>query len=108
MLPHRLDLLSRSFNNFTLQYVDASMYQVSLLYPQLTLCTILGWSDVCLISQVARGLVLPLTVLLTFVLQASPPSKMAAISCGVVTLGFFIGVGWDRVGGGNSASAISG
>ncbi|KAL7415864.1 hypothetical protein BDY24DRAFT_380331 [Mrakia frigida] len=79
-----VNVMGLSFNNFTLQYVDASMYQV------------------------ARGLVLPLTVLLTFVLQSSPPSKMASISCGIVTLGFFIGVGWDRVGGGNAASAVSG
>ena len=51
---------------------------------------------------------LPLTVLLTFVLQASPPSKMAVISCGIVTLGFLIGGGWDKVGGGDKTAAVSG
>lgn len=33
---------------------------------------------------------------------------MALISCGIVTLGFLIGVGWDKVGGGNKTAAVSG
>ena len=61
-----------SFNNYTLKYVDASFYQI------------------------ARGLVLPITVLLSPLFLASRPSLRVLISCAVVTAGFFIGVLLDN------------
>jgi solute carrier family 35 (GDP-fucose transporter), member C1 len=60
-----------SFSNYTLKYVDASFYQV------------------------ARGLVLPFTVLTSALLLASRPSLNILVSCSVVTAGFFIGVFLD-------------
>ena len=58
---------SRSLGNFTLYYVDASFYQV------------------------ARGLILPITVALAYALQSSPPSRLALYGCVIVTVGFFVG-----------------
>ena len=40
----------------------------------------------------ARGLVLPFTVLLSYLFLASRPSLRVLFSCGIVTAGFFIGV----------------
>lgn len=63
-----------SFNNFCLKYVDASFYQV------------------------ARGLVLPFTVIVSLLfLRAAPPSKRILLACGIVTGGFFTGVFLDHV-----------
>lgn len=42
--------------------------------------------------QVARGLVLPLTVIITYLAYKKLPGKLALVSCGIVTLGFFIGI----------------
>lgn len=63
-----LNVLGLSFSNYTLKYVDASFYQV------------------------ARGLVLPFTVLTSFIALHSRPSLHILVACAVVTLGFFIGV----------------
>jgi GDP-fucose transporter C1 len=60
-----------SFSNYTLKYVDASFYQV------------------------ARGLVLPFTVLVSGVILHTRPSLRIFISCGIVTVGFFCGVFLD-------------
>jgi GDP-fucose transporter C1 len=60
------------FNNLCLQYVDASFYQV------------------------ARGLVLPITVILALTLQQSPPSLRATLCCIGVTSGFLVGVMLDQ------------
>lgn len=62
-----------SFSNFTLKYVDASFYQV------------------------ARGLVLPLTVLTSFIFLSARPSLQILVACLIVTLGFFVGVFLDGV-----------
>jgi GDP-fucose transporter C1 len=59
------------FNNLCLQYVDASFYQI------------------------ARGLVLPITVSLALALQQSPPSLRATACCVGVTAGFSVGVLFD-------------
>ncbi|GJJ16130.1 hypothetical protein Clacol_010410 [Clathrus columnatus] len=67
-----VNVLGLSFNNYTLKYVDASFYQV------------------------ARGLVLPFTVLLSYLFLHSRPSLKVLLSCGIVTLGFFIGVFLDN------------
>jgi solute carrier family 35 (GDP-fucose transporter), member C1 len=45
--------------------------------------------------QVARGLVLPFTVATSYVVLHSRPSLKIIIACGIVTLGFFIGVFLD-------------
>lgn len=46
--------------------------------------------------QIARGLVLPLTVLFSiFFLRNSRPSIRIFVACGVVTVGFFVGVFLD-------------
>lgn len=73
----------RSFNNLTLKYVDASMYQV------------------------ARGLLLPITVAISFVLLHSRPSLRVLISCGIVTIGFFVGVFVDNLTSSTPTSAGS-
>jgi len=63
----------RSFSNYTLKYVDASFYQV------------------------ARGLVLPFTVAVSFVVLQTRPSLRILIACSVVTMGFFVGVFLDAI-----------
>ena len=69
---HHLFILmypSSSANNYCLKYVDASFYQV------------------------ARGLILPFTVALSFVfLKVSRPSLRILLACSAVTVGFFVGV----------------
>ncbi|KAG6816631.1 hypothetical protein H0H87_004478 [Tephrocybe sp. NHM501043] len=60
-----------AFSNYTLKYVDASFYQV------------------------ARGLVLPFTIVTSFIAFRSTPSLRIFFACGIVTLGFFIGVFLD-------------
>ena len=60
-----------SFSNYTLAYVDASFYQV------------------------ARGMVLPFTVLTSYIYLHSRPSLPALLACSLVTFGFFIGVFLD-------------
>ncbi|KAF7982825.1 hypothetical protein HWV62_25772 [Athelia sp. TMB] len=68
-----LSTIGLSLSNYTLKYVDASFYQV------------------------ARGLVLPFTVGTSFVFLHSRPSLPILSACGVVTLGFFVGVFLDAV-----------
>lgn len=46
--------------------------------------------------QVARGLVLPFTVLLSYAFLNSRPSLRVLLSCSIVTSGFFIGVLLDN------------
>ncbi|EJU01427.1 hypothetical protein DACRYDRAFT_95062 [Dacryopinax primogenitus] len=67
-----INVLGLTFNNYTLKYVDASFYQV------------------------ARGLVLPLTVGISFVVLHSRPSLRVLSACGIVTAGFFVGLLLDR------------
>jgi hypothetical protein len=77
------DTLS-SFNNFCLKYVDASFYQV------------------------ARGLVLPFTVITSLLfLRAAPPSYRIFIACAIVTGGFFTGVFLDHVTASGLAKAAA-
>jgi len=61
------------FSNYTLKYVDASFYQV------------------------ARGLVLPLTVFTSYIALQARPSLHILLSCSIVTFGFFIGVFLDAI-----------
>jgi len=68
-----LNVVGLSFSNYTLKYVDASVYQV------------------------ARGLVLPFTVLTSYFFLSARPSLRILLSCSVVTLGFFVGVFLDAV-----------
>jgi GDP-fucose transporter C1 len=56
------------FNTYCLQYVDASFYQV------------------------ARGLVLPFTVLFSYFLLSSRSSSLSLLAVAVVCVGFFLGV----------------
>jgi len=67
-----LNVVGLSFSNYTLKYVDASFFY-----------------------QVARGLVLPFTVCVSFFLLQSRPSLRILLCCTTVTLGFFIGVFLD-------------
>src|SRR6266404_1690203 len=60
-----------STSNYSLKFVDASFYQV------------------------ARGLVLPFTILTSYVMLHTRPSVRILLSCSVVTSGFFIGVFLD-------------
>ncbi|KAJ7778136.1 hypothetical protein B0H16DRAFT_1502328 [Mycena metata] len=68
-----LNVVGLAFSNYTLKYVDASAYQV------------------------ARGLVLPFTVVTSFVILHTRPSIRSYISCAIVTAGFFCGVFLDSV-----------
>ncbi|CUA73221.1 GDP-fucose transporter 1 [Rhizoctonia solani] len=69
-----INVLGLVFNNFCLKYVDASFYQI------------------------ARGLVLPFTVITSIMfLRAAPPSKRILLACSIVTGGFFTGVFLDHV-----------
>ncbi|KAH9992329.1 hypothetical protein BJV77DRAFT_1170564 [Russula vinacea] len=68
-----LNVLSLSTSNYSLRFVDASFYQV------------------------ARGLVLPFTVLTSYIILRTRPSLRILISCSVVTSGFFTGVFLDNV-----------
>ncbi|KAB5589932.1 GDP-fucose transporter 1 [Ceratobasidium theobromae] len=77
------NVLGLSFNNYCLKYVDASFYQV------------------------ARGLVLPITVATSAVLIHSRPSLKVLGACALVTAGFFVGVLLDRSASSPSASANS-
>lgn len=65
-------LFSYSSNNYCLKNVDASFYQI------------------------ARGLILPLTALFSvLLLRNSRPSVRIFVACGVVTVGFFVGIFLD-------------
>ncbi|CAE6431758.1 unnamed protein product [Rhizoctonia solani] len=66
------NVLGLSFNNYCLKYVDASFYQV------------------------ARGLVLPITVATSAVLIHTRPSLKVLGACALVTGGFFVGVLLDQ------------
>lgn len=68
-----LSVLGLSLSNYTLKYVDASVYQV------------------------ARGLVLPFTVGVSGVVLHTRPSLRILFACGIVTMGFFCGVFLDRI-----------
>jgi GDP-fucose transporter C1 len=61
-------LTFHSFNNLCLKYIDASFYQV------------------------ARGLVLPLTVGLSWTVLGSHPSLRILLACAVVSSGFCVGI----------------
>ncbi|KZW00357.1 hypothetical protein EXIGLDRAFT_667371 [Exidia glandulosa HHB12029] len=67
-----INVIGLSFNNFTLQLVDASYYQV------------------------ARGLLVPFTVATSFVFLHSRPSLLVLVACGIVTAGFLVGVLLDQ------------
>ncbi|TFK75612.1 hypothetical protein BDN72DRAFT_810477 [Pluteus cervinus] len=68
-----LNVTSLILSNYTLKNVDASFYQV------------------------ARGLVLPFTVLTSGILLRTRPSLLILLACTVVTIGFFVGVFLDAV-----------
>jgi GDP-fucose transporter C1 len=67
------NVLSLSLSNYSLRFVDASFYQV------------------------ARGLILPFTVLTSYTMLHTRPSVRILLSCSIVTLGFFVGVFLDNV-----------
>jgi len=75
-----MNVINLNLNNFTLKYVDASFYQV------------------------ARGLVLPFTVIMSSFLLHSRPSLMIIVAIGIVTLGFLLGVVLDLAPGGISTT----
>ncbi|CAG7850417.1 SubName: Full=Related to GDP-fucose transporter {ECO:0000313/EMBL:CCA69630.1} [Serendipita indica DSM 11827] len=78
------NVIGLSANNYCLKYVDASFYQI------------------------ARGLVLPLTVVLSLIfLKASRPSIRVLAACAVVTAGFFVGVLLDGSPSSDSKKANS-
>ncbi|GAA96886.1 hypothetical protein E5Q_03559 [Mixia osmundae IAM 14324] len=66
-----INTLGLALNTFTLQYVDASFYQI------------------------ARGLVLPFTAILSYHFLTVVPSKATIASIGVVCIGFALGVGFE-------------
>ncbi|CAG8728398.1 10684_t:CDS:2 [Dentiscutata erythropus] len=68
-----INVLGLSFNTVCLQYVDASFYQV------------------------ARALVLPFTVLFSYMFLNQRTSLMVLLSCFIVCTGFFVGVSSERL-----------
>ncbi|WWC60083.1 uncharacterized protein I303_102647 [Kwoniella dejecticola CBS 10117] len=76
-----VNVLGLTFNNACLQYVDASFHQV------------------------ARGLVLPFTIIVTVVVLHQYPSPLALIAALIVTFGFFSGVLFDPNHASSAASA---
>jgi hypothetical protein len=71
--PPISDISAESLSNYSLRFVDASFYQV------------------------ARGLILPFTVVTSYTLLRARPSLPILLSCSIVTLGFFVGVFLDNV-----------
>jgi len=65
------NVLALSTSNYSLKFVDASFYQV------------------------ARGLLLPFTILTSYIMLQTRPSFRILFSCSVVTSGFFAGVFLD-------------
>ncbi|TIA91247.1 hypothetical protein E3P99_01175 [Wallemia hederae] len=63
-----INVAGLSFNNYCLKYIDASFYQV------------------------ARGLVLPITVIISYISLRTRPSAWILSSCFIICLGFFISV----------------
>ncbi|ORX36335.1 hypothetical protein BD324DRAFT_489113 [Kockovaella imperatae] len=76
-----INVLGLIFNNYCLQYVDASFHQV------------------------ARGLVLPCTILITIFVLKQYPSRLSLIAALIVTSGFFSGVLFDPNHASSKASA---
>ncbi|CAG8485179.1 4951_t:CDS:2 [Scutellospora calospora] len=68
-----INVLGLSFNTVCLQYVDASFYQV------------------------ARALVLPFTVLFSYIFLYQKTSMMILLACFIVCMGFFVGVSSERL-----------
>lgn len=66
-----INVMGLTFNNLCLQYVDASFYQV------------------------ARGLVLPITVVLSIAMKQGTPSALCQRCVMIITVGFFVGVFLD-------------
>jgi len=71
-----MNVLNLNLNNFTLKYVDASFYQV------------------------ARGLVLPITVVMSSLLLHHRPTLSILSAVGIVTFGFLVDVALDLAPGG--------
>ncbi|KAI9432941.1 hypothetical protein H4582DRAFT_1990107 [Lactarius indigo] len=65
------NVLALSTSNYSLKFVDASFYQV------------------------ARGLLLPFTILTSYIMLQTRPSVRILLSCSIVTSGFFTGVFLD-------------
>lgn len=63
-----INVLGLIFNTYCLSYVDASFYQV------------------------ARGLVLPFTVVFSYFLLSTRSSSIVLLAVGIVCMGFFLGV----------------
>jgi len=68
-----INVLGLSFNTICLQYVDASFYQV------------------------ARALVLPFTVIFSFIFLSQKSSYKILLACLIVCIGFFVGVSSERL-----------
>ncbi|RHZ69016.1 hypothetical protein Glove_291g41 [Diversispora epigaea] len=68
-----INVLGLSFNTLCLQYVDASFYQV------------------------ARALVLPFTVLFSFIFLKQKSSELVLLACLIVCIGFIVGVSSERL-----------
>ncbi|KAG8904988.1 hypothetical protein FRB99_000902 [Tulasnella sp. 403] len=79
-----MNVLNLNLNNFTLKYVDASFYQV------------------------ARGLVLPFTVILSSFMLHTRPSGVIVFAVGIVTFGFLLGVALDLSPGGLTTTTPTG
>ncbi|RGB37756.1 hypothetical protein C1646_621697 [Rhizophagus diaphanus] len=68
-----INILGLSFNTICLQYVDASFYQV------------------------ARALILPFTVIFSYILLNQKSSNKILLACLIVCIGFFVGVSSERL-----------
>jgi len=68
-----INCIGLAFNTYCLQFVDASFYQV------------------------ARGLVLPFTTLLSYIFLASKPTPPLLAAIGIVCVGFMVGVSSEKM-----------
>lgn len=73
-----VDVAGFIFNALCLRDVEAAFFQVGLHHSSLT--------------QIARGLVLPLTIIASSVSARQRPAAMVVLAATIVTAGFFIGI----------------
>ena len=89
-----LNGLGLALNTYCLKFVDASF------------CASVRLIDLTPADQVARGLLLPFTVLLSFIILKIKPSTQIMCALAVVCLGFIVGVVSNNDGAGLNLSTF--
>jgi GDP-fucose transporter C1 len=81
-----VNIVGLVFNTLCLREVEATFFQVFVPRP------VFYYQPTDPPAQIARGLVLPLTISVTSLTTHSHPASRVIIAAGIVTVGFFIGV----------------